>query len=68
MNTTACKTNDSKTLWRLTNDTAGLPVDAVIAWIDGSDPEHAAKRQGYLNTNTPTTNKSADPTRRAPKQ
>ncbi|MDD3568473.1 MAG: Stealth CR1 domain-containing protein [Bacteroidales bacterium] len=50
------------------NDTIGLPIDAVIAWVDGSDREHAAKRQGYLSTNTPRGSESADPTRRAPKQ
>ncbi|MDY0253294.1 MAG: Stealth CR1 domain-containing protein [Tenuifilaceae bacterium] len=49
-------------------DTSGLPIDAVITWVDGSDREHTAKRQGYLSTNAPRASESADPTRRAPKQ
>ncbi len=34
---------------------ANEPIDAVIAWVDGSDPQLAAKRNRYLgrNTNTP---------------
>jgi hypothetical protein len=41
----------------------GLPVDAVIAWVDGNDPVLAAKRNSYLNGKTPGITSGAHSTR-----
>ena len=42
---------------------AGLPVDAVIAWVDGNDPVLTAKRNSYLNGQTPGITSGAHSTR-----
>lgn len=46
-----------------TDNSRSLPIDAVIAWVDGGDPKLAAKRQQYLSSNAPKASSSADPTR-----
>jgi hypothetical protein len=41
----------------------GSPVDAVIAWVDGSDPALTAKRMSYLDGKTPGISSGAHSTR-----
>jgi len=41
----------------------GLPVDAVIAWVDGDDPVLKAKRMSYMNVTTPGITSGAHATR-----
>jgi len=38
-------------------------IDAVITWVDGSDPEHARKRERYLGTGIAASHAAADATR-----
>lgn len=40
-----------------------FPIDAVIPWVDGSDPQHAAKLSAYLATLGKSRPKAANPTR-----
>lgn len=40
-----------------------FPIDAVIPWVDGSDPHHAAKLSAYLATLGMSRPKAASPTR-----
>ena len=39
------------------------PIDAVIAWVDGTDPAHAAKRAQYLPFETGRSKAGSDATR-----
>jgi hypothetical protein len=39
------------------------PIDAVITWVDGSDPEHARKRARLLGEDAAATHAAADATR-----
>src|SRR6478735_4734949 len=38
-------------------------IDAVITWVDGSDPAHARKRERYLGTGAAASHAAADATR-----
>ena len=40
-----------------------IPIDAVIAWVDGNDPVLKAKRMSYLNGETPDITSGAHSTR-----
>ena len=42
---------------------AASPIDAVIAWVDGTDPAHLAKRARYLPFETTRSTAGTDPTR-----
>jgi hypothetical protein len=51
---------------KMTADTSkenNLPVDVVIAWVDGSDSQLAEKRNRYLNGTGKNTHPGAHPTR-----
>ncbi|WP_026118157.1 stealth family protein [Nocardiopsis salina] len=39
--------------WRLADD-ADFPVDVVYTWVDGADPEHAAKRARHSGAAAPS--------------
>jgi hypothetical protein len=51
---------------KMTTDTStesSLPIDVVIAWVDGSDPLLTAKRNRYLNITGASSHPGAHPTR-----
>lgn len=41
----------------------GIPIDAVIAWVDGNDPVLRAKRMSYMNGEIPDITSGAHSTR-----
>lgn len=43
--------------------TAQAPIDAVITWVDGSDPKHAAKLEAYLASIGGSRPRAASPSR-----
>lgn len=44
-------------------ETAQAPVDAVIMWVDGADPKHAAKLEAYLASVGGARPRAASPSR-----
>lgn len=42
---------------------SAAPIDAVVTWVDGADPAHAARLRGFLGASAGPAPAAADPTR-----
>lgn len=50
---------EKQRIYQMTKNLNSDPIDAVITWVDGNDPAHAAKRSRYMAQNGEALNENA---------